>query len=120
MGHAAALCRPAHSFTRREASRGVGWGLALSQALGSVRPTGLCTYMLLSHLPMRNTNIPDPVCFVSMQYTNPSEFASNVVNIKFSGARFMASDVESLLEFSRGDDRGCAYGGLRDAFEILV
>merc|ERR1712019_208958 len=53
MGHGAALCGPAHSFTRREVSRGVGWGWALSQALGSVRPTGLCTYMLLSHLPMR-------------------------------------------------------------------
>merc|ERR1712151_1363323 len=53
MGHGAALCRPAHSFTRREASRGVRWGQALSQALGSVRPTGLCISMLLSHLPMR-------------------------------------------------------------------
>merc|ERR1712014_412807 len=46
MGHGAALCRPAPSFTRREASRGVGWGWASSsKALGSVRPTGLCTYM---------------------------------------------------------------------------
>merc|ERR1712083_895166 len=54
MGDGAALCGPCHSFTRREASRGVGWGWALSQALGSVRPTGLCTHMLLSHLPMRN------------------------------------------------------------------
>merc|ERR1711920_329634 len=28
MGHVAALCRPAHSFTRCEASRGVGFGLS--------------------------------------------------------------------------------------------
>merc|ERR1712217_674175 len=33
MGHGAALWGTAHSFTRRKASRGVGWGQALSQAL---------------------------------------------------------------------------------------